>query len=114
MGKDLGTYFLEVLFENARGYIEEWNTGQRFSHGKAWASPVWATRCPPAWDSEADLIGTMIFKHTDNACDCNERQSIAYAHQEEDWDDSCGDELILKKLTLIRPNGETVVIYPEE
>ena len=116
MGKDLGTYHVRVEFENARGYLEEWPTGNRLTDGRGAWHPLDANRITPTWDDEADMISTIIygFLEDDFSCDCNRKQAIARAYNEEQPEDDypCGVTIKLKRLVLIRPDWSEVELWP--
>ena len=113
MNKDLGTYHVRVELEDGRGWIQKYNTGARYTHGRECFSPLTATRMNPIWDSEEDMIGTIVFDFIENnaSCDCRKKQALAAANQENEWDDECGDTMPVKRLTLIRPDGGEKTIY---
>lgn len=116
-GKDLGTYHLRVEFVGGRGYIEEWSTGMRFTDGNGRESPLNATRIPPAWDSEEDLIRTMVYMYLEGnySCDCNRARFLARANgQDEPERVECGETIVLQRLTLIRPDASEELIWEAE
>ena len=115
MGVDLGTYYVEVRLKNGDGWIQEWATGRRFTDGSDAWSPLDAKEIVPAWETEPELLSTMKYMYLDGnySCDCNKRLFLDYAHQNDppdllDYD--CGDELEIESITVIRPNGERVVL----
>lgn len=116
-GKDLGTYHVKVEFENERGYIQEYSTGLRFTHGDDSVSPLTATMMVPIWESEEELIHCIVFSYTENnySCDCNRRLFIARAYQEDEPEDrGCSEDIKLKRLTLIRPDATEEVIWEKK
>lgn len=115
MGKDLGTYHIVVEYYNARGFIYKWETGTRFTKGSDRISPISAQEIPPCWETEEDLVESMIYQFVEGnyACDCNAMMFIAEAYQEESVDFECGETLQLERLTLLRPDGSTEVIWEE-
>lgn len=118
MGKDLGTYHLRVEFEDGTGFIEAWNTGCRYvGGGTAHVQRLDGKRVDPPYDNEADLFHAMCYQHTDGnfSCDCNKRLLLARAYNQPELNDyPCGDEIVTKRLTAIRPDGGEVVIYSTE
>jgi hypothetical protein len=115
--KDLGTYHLRVEFADGTGYIHAYYTGQRFTGGDTHVSPLEATRMPPVWESEEELFHCMEFEYLENnhSCDCNRKLLLARAYQQPEPEDlSCGETIILKRLTAIRPDGSEVVLFPSE
>lgn len=113
MGKDIGTYHVRVELEDGRGWIQTYNTGARYTHCRDLFSPLTAYRMKPIWDSEENLINCIVFHFIENngSCDCNKKQALAAANQEDEYDEECGDTMPIKRLTLIRPDGEEKVIY---
>jgi hypothetical protein len=113
MKTDIGTYHVRVELEDGRGWIQRYNTGARYTHGRGLNSPLTASRMNPVWETEEDLIGTIVFHFIENngSCDCNKKQCLADAEQAEEWDDECGDTMPVKRLTLIRPEGSEETIY---
>lgn len=114
MNRDLGTYYIRVELQNGEGYIERINTCARYTSGRGDIHPLNARRINPTWEDEADLESTLVFSYTENnnSCDCNKLLSLDRANQidsEEDY--PCGDTLVLRRLTLIRPDGSEKVIY---
>jgi len=107
MQQDLGTYHLKVEFEDGRGYIQKFSTGMRFTHGRNNCHPLTARPIKPTWESEEDLLDTMKFMYLDGnySCDCNKKLFLADASQTDVTDGECGDEIRLKRLTVILPNG---------
>lgn len=116
MTTDLGTYHVRVQFTDGRGFIQRIFTGRRYSHGRHETHPLTATPIKPTWESEEDLIRTMVFSYTEGnySCDCNRKAFLADAAQEDHEDDDCGDEIQLERLTLIRPDGSELVIWEGE
>ena len=120
MGKDLGTYHLRVELEDGRGWIERWDTGPRHDYGTQslagggqGMARLNATRKPPLWDEEEDLVETMLYAHTEgnSSCDCNKARFLARAYQQaEPEDPPCGNTMRLKRLTVIRPDASEFVI----
>lgn len=111
MAVDLGTYHLRVIFTDGSGYIEQWRTGRRYSHGRGEVSPLHARLIQPTWSSEDDLLHSMEWAYTEGnySCDCNRILNLAHAHQRPEPDDvECGDSIILATLTAIRPDGSEV------
>lgn len=111
MGKDLGTYHIRVELWDGRGWIAKWPTGARYTNGSGSCHPLTAFRIEPTWDSEDDMIGTMLFQFQENnwSCDCNRVLDLARAEQREDPDNGnvClgGPTLRIKRFTIIRPDG---------
>ncbi len=116
MSVDMGTYHIKVEFENERGFICKIETGHRYSHGTARVSPIDATLIKPTYESEQDIIDGQVFMWTEGnfSCDCNLRGFIADAYHYEQKDHECGDELIISRMTLIRPDATEQVIYVPE
>jgi len=116
-GRDLGTYHVRVELRDGRGWISQWNTGRRYSHGSGHDHPLAAHPILPSWSDEDDLAQTVEYIYTEGnfSCDCNKRLFLARAYQQDepDEDDECGDTLIIERLTLIRPDGSERVIALE-
>jgi hypothetical protein len=114
MGKDLGTYHVEVNTSHG-GFIYRWNTNGRFTHGTVSVSPMNAAWIPPSWDDEEDLISTIIFMFTEGnySCDCNLQRFLDNSKGITDGDYECGDDIELISLTLIRPDGSKRVLELE-
>lgn len=112
--KDLGTYYLKVMFEDGRGYIEKYNTGRRYYDGRNDCHPLDAKSIDPVWTCEEDLIHGMTFNYIEGnfSCDCNRKMLLAHAAQKECEDDNCGHDIKLKSLTIIRPDGSEQIIWP--
>ncbi len=112
--EDLGTYHVKVEFHNAIGFIVGVNTGLRFTHGTYELSPLHATMIKPIYRDEIDLISNIIYYYTEGnaSCDCNKRLAICRAYNEEEPKDNvCGYTILLKRLTLIKPDITTVIIW---
>lgn len=117
MGVDLGTYWLRVEFVDGRGYIEKWETSRRYTNGVAHWKPIDAKSIAATWESENDLLSTMVYQYTlgNYSCDCNKLSFLARAYQQEEPDDlPCGDEIHLQRLTAIRPDASEEVIWCRE
>ena len=117
MGKDLGTYHVKVELKNKRGFYQKWKTGYRYAKGTEDLSPLDAYLIAPKFANEQDLIKAIIYMYTEGnySCDCNLVSFIAEAYQE--WkpkDAPCGDTIKLERLTLIRPDASSLVIYEVE
>lgn len=115
-GRDLGTYHVIVEFANGDGFIYEWGTNGRFTHGRHSCHPLKALYMPPPWEDEAALIRTIIYAFTEGnySCDCNRYMFLADAKQSEsEFDGDCGDSLKLLRLTLIRPDNSRAEIWAE-
>lgn len=116
MKHDLGTYYLRVELQDGRGWIDQWNTGARYTNGSAEHSPLTATRIGVIYESEADVFASMVSMYTDGnySCDCNKTLFWCRAQQlEEPADVECGDTMTLKRLTAIRPDGSECVLHEE-
>jgi len=116
--KDLGTYHVRVEFEDGQGFIYKWGTGRRYMYGRGPCSPLGATTIKPGWVDEQDLFKSIVFIFTDGnySCDCNKRAFLARANQEDEPErdaDICGDTILLKRLTAIRPDGSEVLLWEE-
>lgn len=108
MGKDLGTYWLRVEFEDGRGYLEKWETGRRYTHGTESWKPLDGVLIEAPWGDEQEIFSAMEYQYLDGnySCDCNKAMFLARAYQQDEPDDPpCGDEITLKRLTAIRPDG---------
>jgi hypothetical protein len=115
MGKDLGTYHLRVELEDGRGWIETWNTGHRYTDGMQEATKLDASLIRPIWDAEEGVLEAMLFMYMDGnySCDCNKLLFLARSQQQPDPEENpCGDSLVVKRLTAIRPDASEVVIFP--
>ena len=115
MTKDLGTYHLRVEFEDGSGYIQQFSTGMRYTDGRDNNHPLTAQPISPAWESEDDLFRTMEYMYLEGnySCDCNKKLFLADAIQAEgEPNEDCGDEIKLKRLTAIRPDGTERVLWP--
>lgn len=119
MSEDLGTYHVQVIFEGGIGFIMEWDTGARYTKGRHGVSPLDATRLEPTYENEYDLLRSVryMFLEGNYSCDCNLRNFLADAAQKPRPDDAhCGDELLesMVSLTVIRPGGEAILLFPDE
>ena len=114
MGKDLGTYWLRVEFEDRRGYIEKWETGRRFTNGTESWKPLEGALIEAPWADEQCIFSAMEYQYTDGnySCDCNKSSFLARAYQQEEPADvPCGETMTLRRLTAIRPDGSEMVIF---
>jgi hypothetical protein len=117
VSKDLGTYYVRVELADGRGWLQRWDTGQRFTDGDVSYKPLSASRIPPTWGSEQELFETIdyMFLEGNYSCDCNKRLFLARAsHEEEPEESHCGDTLKIKRLTVIRPDATEHVLYELE
>lgn len=116
MSKDLGTYHLRVVFEDGSGYIQTWNTGNRYTGGSYDVHPLNAARIECNYESEKYLFECMRYMYQDGnySCDCNRTLFVKYANGENVpniMETSCGENIKLKSLTAIRPDGTEEQIY---
>lgn len=115
-GKDLGTYHVRVEFVDGQGFLMEWNTSRRYMYGSGSCSPLDAKVIEPVWEDEHDLFESIVYMFTEGnySCDCNRRAFLARAYQQEEPegdDDMCGDTMLLKQLTAIRPDGTEEILW---
>ena len=114
MGKDLGTYHVRVELKDGRGWIGNWNTGHRYTHGTPSCTKLDATLILPPWNTEAELFASMVWMYTEGnySCDCNKALFLARAYQQpEPKDTPCNDTMPVMRLTAIRPDASEVVIF---
>jgi len=114
MGKDLGTYHIRVELEDGRGWIERWNTGNRYTHGSNHVTKLDAQLIRPIWENEDDLLSSVKWMYTvgNSSCNCNKLISLAFAYQREIPETTpCGNTMSVKRLTVIRPDASEVVIF---
>lgn len=114
MAKDLGTYHARVELDDGRGWIQEFNTGCRYTNGKGGWFPLDATPIGPTYDDEADVLNGIeyLFMEGNYACDCNKALFLEYAQQKDGADNHpCGDTLKIRRLTAIRPDRSEVVLF---
>ena len=112
-GIDLGTYHVRVSFTDGSGFISMWGTGRRYTSGTRDTHPLDASPIAPPWESERDLISTILYGFTEGnyACDCNRIMFIRQAeHDDNDAFIPCGHTMVLARLTLIRPDGTEKVL----
>ena len=117
MGKDLGTYHLRIELKDGRGWIQEWRTGARYTHGSGLWTKLDASRIEPRWDDEDDLFSTMVYMYTEGnySCDCNKSLFWLRSQQmDEENELDCGDTMELLRLTAIKPMGGEQVLYEAE
>jgi len=117
MARDLGTYHLRVELEDGSGWIQQWNTGSRYTEGKGGESPLTACYIKPTYEDEKDLFHSMVYMYVSGnySCDCNKKIFQARAYQKpEPEDPSCGESMKLKRLTAITPSGIEIIIHPED
>lgn len=122
MGRDLGTYFIRWTLYDGRGVNTEINTGYRFALRCGSTSPLYASPITPVYESEEDLVETVVylFQHGGWSCDCNRERDLARAYQQPEPEDEHGKEglckggpkLVIKKLEILNPQLE--VIYSKE
>lgn len=116
MGKDLGTYHVRIELKDGRGWISTWDTGHRYTHGSNDCTKLTALLIPPTWSSEEEVLKCMRYVYTEGnfACDCNKALCLAWAHQQpEPKDNPCGDTMVIKRLTAIRPDASEVVLFED-
>jgi hypothetical protein len=113
---DLGTYHFRVVFDNNDGFIQEVHTGSRYTYGRNNTHPLTAERIGPTWNSESEMFQTMLFSFQEGnySCDCNRKSFLDDAHQREDQNYDCGDTLVIKEITAIRPDGSLCALYKKE
>jgi hypothetical protein len=113
MAKDLGTYHVKVELADGRGWIQTYHTGARFTGGREHCHPLNSLRIRPVWGDEDKLIDGIRFQFLEGnySCDCNKKIFLANANQEDLDDEECGDTMPIKRLTLIRPDGDMKTIY---
>lgn len=112
--QDLGTYYLKVLFHNAKGYYYQINTGSKLIVcGSDGDYSLDSTFRDPPYKDEEDLISNVVWYFTEGnqGCDCNHGWSIARAEGREDPDLPCGETLKISQLILVCPNREEKIIY---
>ncbi len=115
--RDLGTYQVRVVLwgtdeqGNERGWIHEWDTAARYMHGRGSFYPLDASRIPPTWESEHELVSTITHMYRDGsyACDCNRRNFLErVTDQEETRPSPCGETIRIKTLEILDPAGKVV------
>lgn len=115
MAKDLGTYHVRVELEDGRGWLQEWTTGWRYTNGYHGWFPLNGQPIGPTWEDDADVLHAIeyLFMEGNYSCDCNRALFLEYAQQKdgEDVDHPCGDTIMLKRLTAIRPDRSEVVLF---
>lgn len=117
MKRDLGTYYVRVELPDNQGFIYQWDTCARYTHGRTNTHPLTAARIEAAWENEAELLASILFMFTEGnfSCDCNLRlflDDAAQVAREADYEPPCGDLLHPIRLTVVRPDGSEVQIYP--
>lgn len=120
-GRDLGTYWLRVEFENGDGYFYKYETGACYTNGANSCSPLTAFRIPPTWENEEDMISTIEFSWNEGnySCDCNRVNIfLQEAHQRDPINDDSGIcsgvTLRLKRLTLIAPDNREIELHVDD
>ena len=112
MGRDIGTYYVRVTLADGRGWIQEWNTHGRYTNGYHGWSPLTASRIPPTWDDEQDVLDGIayMFGEGNYSCDCNKKLFLWYAggKQGEEPESECGDTLEIASLVVIRPDASEI------
>lgn len=114
MGKDIGTYWLRVEFEDGRGYLEKWETGRRYTHGEESWKPLEGSLIDAPWADEQEIFYAMEYQYIygDCSCDCNKSIFLAKAYQQDEPEAlPCGDTMTLRRLTAIRPDGGESVLW---
>lgn len=121
MGKDLGTYHVRVELSvgtpDGRGWIETWNTGHRYTGGTQAVTKLDAQLITPPFKDETELLDTIKYAYLDGnySCDCNKRLSLDQAYQLPEQENyPCGDEIMIFRLTVIRPDASEIVLYQRE
>lgn len=115
MTRDLGTYYLRVELADGRGWIQGWETGGRYTNGSENQSPLDAMRIQPGWENEAEVLRSMTYQYLEGnySCDCNKTLFWCRSQQlEEPEHPPCGDTMVLKKLTAIRPDATEIELWP--
>lgn len=114
--RDLGTYHVRVTYAGGwGGHITRWDTCQRFGEGSGNDHPLSALLISPTWDSEEDLLETILYMYLEGnyACDCNKRLSLARARQdlaleerfgEDPESNPCGHAIPILRIEFMRPN----------
>lgn len=112
--RDMGTYHVRIELKNGDGWIAEWRTGWRLTHGTADTSPLSAQWIAPTYEDEDDLVRNAVFMHEQGnySCDCNKRLFLASAHQRDEPEDNpCGDTMPIARITVIRPDRTEIVAW---
>ena len=108
MSKDLGTYFVKVIFNNGDGFIEPWYTGYRFTKGSKGFHPIDAELISPIYKDESELLSSIEWMYTEGnfGCDCNLERFLdrAYNREKDPIEYKCGDSLVIDKLVVIAPD----------
>lgn len=115
MTRDLGTYFLKVELVDGRGWIQEWNTGGRYTRGSGGESPLDADYILPTYDTEEDVFRNMRYMYLEGNYSCDDNKTLFWCRSqqiEEPESTPCGNKMVLKSLTAIRPDRSEVVLYP--
>lgn len=112
-GRDLGTYYVRVELTDGRGWIQRWDTANRFSRGSGNVHPLDAQIIAAGWDSDAGVIHTIHYMYTEGnySCDCNKSLFLAQSLQQDDVDVDCGDTMEIKEITVLRPDLSQEIIY---
>lgn len=116
--KDLGTYYLRVELEDGRGWYDTWDTHGRWVDGRLGSAPLESKYIPPYYTSADDVERSMLWQYLEGnySCDCNKTlfYNRAYGIETDEEHVECSDNMILKRLTMIRPSGKEKVIYEND
>lgn len=115
--RDLGTYQVRVVLwgadddGNERGWIYEYGTAARYTNGRGGIYPLSASRIPPTWESEDELLSSIVYMFGEGnyCCDCNRRNFLErVTDQEQIRPSPCGETIRIKKLEILNPAGDVV------
>lgn len=111
------TYYVQVEFEDGRGYITKRETCPYPYNVKSHETFPLGSSFTRGYGekTEEDLIAGILIDLQDgnNSCDCNKRLHLAEAYGIDlsNEDEVCSDTIITTKITLIRPDLSREVIW---
>ena len=118
---DLGLYHVAVEHEGLPGFICKVETSGGFipaneDVGFGLVSPLDAEWCGPSYYCEEHLADDVLMRWTEaGACGCEIRRLNVIANGGDQCQSfECQPAPELKRLTLIRPNGDRLVLYDAE
>lgn len=121
--EDIGTYYVAVEHEGLPGFIYRAETNGGFlpaneDVGFGLVSPLDAEWSAPSYYCEEQLIDETLARWAERAsshCGCEVRRLNVIANGGDQGQAfECQPAPVLKMLTLIRPDGERIVIYDAE
>ncbi len=118
--RDMGTYHVIVKHYGTSGFILKLETSGAFSPsnddvGFGPVSPMDASWIEPSFASENELIQHVVSRWggATQQCDCEVHRlnAVGNDHFDEGHAYPCENKLKLESLTLVRPDGDRLLLY---